>query len=943
MTGGVPLIDGGHPAAIYADSNDFPGVLRAARGLRDDLTRVAGASAALQVSASAPGGPLIIIGTLGHSPVIHRLAQQHRLEVGGVQGQWEAYVLQVIDRPLPGVERALVVAGADKRGTIFGTYEVSRRLGVSPWTWWADVPVGKRSVVYASPGRFSDKPVVRYRGIFFNDENPALSGWAKHTFGGLNHRFYEHVFDLILRLKGNFMWPAMWGKAFYDDDAQSPQLADEMGVVVGTSHHEPMMRAQEEWTRYGKGPWDYTQNAEVLRKFWRLGLERMGHNESLVTVGMRGDGDKPMTEGTAVELLEQIVADQRKIIEHVTQRPAAETPQVWALYKEVQDYYDKGMRVPDDVTLLFSDDNWGNLRRVPAVGSKRAGGYGIYYHFDYVGGPRSYKWLNTNQIERTWEQMRIAYEHGANRIWIVNVGDLKPMEYPTSFFLDYAWDPQALSVQKLRDYPREWAAQQFGTEHAEAIGELLTRYTQFNARRKPELLEPDTYSLSHFHEAERIVDDYDALAARARQIGDALPAQYRDAYFELVLYPIQACANLNDLYVAAGLNRWYASQGRATANKMADRVAQLFARDADLTRQFHEELAGGRWNHMMSQTHIGYTSWRDPPENVMPTVSRVVLPAEARLGVSIEGDGHAWPGAATPAQLPPIDSPVKRYFEVFDRGSQPLHFTVSASEPWLHLSQTAGELTDQTRIEVSVDWPAIASGEHDVPIRIAGAGATVTVMAHVSKPATERVPPDDFVESNGYVAVEAAHFKRAVASSGIEWTAIPALGRTGSAVTMFPSTASSRTLGPDTPHLEYGLYLRHAGSVKVEVTTAPSLDFTGGAGLRYAISIDDEPPQIVNIDAGESKGLWEQWVADDANRQTTTHLVKMAGAHTLKLWMVDPGVVFERATVATRELPASYLGPPESPRASAGHNAVSGPPVERLGAKEGANTRSARM
>jgi hypothetical protein len=943
VTGAVPLIDRGHPAAIYADPNDFPGVLRAARGLRDDLTRVAGTSAALPASIQALRGPLIIVGTLGHSPVIDRLVRQHRLDVGGVQGEWEAFVLQVIDRPLPGVERALVVAGSDKRGAIFGTYEISRRLGVSPWTWWADVPVAKRAVVYASPGRFSDKPVVRYRGIFFNDEDPALSGWAKQTFGGLNHRFYEHVFDLILRLRGNFMWPAMWGKAFYDDDAQSPPLADEMGVVIGTSHHEPMMRAQEEWTRHGKGPWDYTQNAEVLRKFWREGIERMGHNESLVTIGMRGDGDKPMTEGTAVELLERIVADQRKIIEDVTHRPPAETPQVWALYKEVQDYYDKGMRVPDDITLLFSDDNWGNLRRVPAVGSKRAGGYGIYYHFDYVGGPRSYKWLNTNQIERTWEQMRVAYEHGANRIWIVNVGDLKPMEYPTSFFLDYAWNPQALSVQRLRDYPREWAAQQFGDEHAEAIGELLTRYTQFNARRKPELLEPDTYSLVNFHEAESVVQAYDALAAHARQIGSALPSEYRDAYFELVLYPIEACANLNDLYVAAGLNRWYASQGRAATNTMAERVAKLFAHDADLTRQYDEELVGGRWNHMMSQTHIGYTSWRDPPANVMPAVSRIELPTGARLGVSVEGDKRAWPGEDAQAQLPLIDSPVKRYFEVFDRGNRPLHFTAGAYERWLHLSQTTGEVSDQTRIEVSVDWPAVTPGEHDVPIQIAGAGAAVTVMAHVSKVSTERVPSEDFVESNGYVAVEAAHFKRAVTSGGIEWTEISALGRTGSAVTMFPSTASSRTPGPDTPHLEYGVYLQHAGSVKVEVTTAPSLDFTGGAGLRYAVSIDDEPPQIVNINAGESKGLWERWVADDANRQTTTHLVKAPGAHTLKLWMVDPGVVFERATLAAREVPASYLGPPESLRGSAGHNAVSGPSVEGLVTKEGANTRSARM
>jgi hypothetical protein len=916
----MPLIDHGRTAGLYADAHDFPGVLRAVRGLRDDLSQVAGASAALSDSAALPSGPLVIVGTLGHSPVIDRLVTQHRLDVSSVQGQWEAFVFQVVEHPVPGVERALVIAGADKRGTIFGAYELSARLGVSPWTWWADVPVTKRAVAYVAPGRFTDKPVVRYRGIFLNDEDPALSGWAQQTFGGLNHRFYERVFELILRLKGNFLWPAMWGKAFYDDDPQNAALAQEMGVVIGTSHHEPMMRAQEEWARYGQGAWDYTVNAARLRQFWRAGIERMGTNESLVTIGMRGDGDKPMTQGTAVALLERIVADQRRIIADVTHRPASATPQVWALYKEVQDYYDKGMSVPDDVTLLFCDDNWGNLRRLPAAGTARRGGYGIYYHFDYVGGPRSYKWLNTNQIERTWEQLRLAYEHGAQRIWIVNVGDLKPMEYPISFFLDYAWNPRALGVQQLRDYPRTWAARQFGEQHAAEIGELLTRYTQLNARRKPELLEPDTYSLINFREAERIVADYNALAAQAQRVAEQLPAVDRDAYFELVLFPIQICANLNELYVSVGLNRWYASQGRTATNTQSDRVAQLFARDAELTRQYHE-LAGGKWNHMMSQTHLGYTDWRDPPQNVMPAVRRIELPRAAALGVAVEGDARAWPAAKTEARLPALSpySAQTRYVEIFDKGLEPLHFTATPTEPWLRISRTSGEVTDQTRIAVGVDWSAAPAGEHDIPIRVTGAGATVTVVAHIDKRLAAGAAAGDYVEADGRLAIEAAHFKRAVGSGGIKWTEVPALGRTHSAVTMFPSTAQAQTPGALSPHLEYGIYLFDTGKVQVQVTTAPSLDFTGGNGLRYAVSIDGAPPQIVNINTGESRVVWDRWVADNANQQTTTHLVKSAGAHTLRLWMVDPGVVFERVVVASRELPPSYLGPPESVRVPPPH------------------------
>ncbi|HET7064698.1 MAG TPA: glycosyl hydrolase 115 family protein, partial [Rudaea sp.] len=588
--GALALIDNGKPATILADAADFPGVLRAARDLQGDLSAVAGSNATLSTDAKSAAATAIIVGTLGRSARVDRIVREQHIDVGDVAGRWEAYLLEVVEHPEPGVARALLIAGADKRGTIFGIYELSRRLGVSPWTWWADVPIAKRAALQIAPGRFVDAPVVRYRGIFINDEDPSLGGWVKATYGGPNHEFYARVCELILRLKGNLLWPAMWGRAFADDDAQSPVLADEYGVVIGTSHHEPMMRAHVEWQRYGKGPWNYEQNRDALRAFWRHGIERMDGHESIVTLGMRGDGDEPMTQGTAIDLLERIVADQRGMLAEITGRPAERTPQVWALYKEVQDYFDAGMRVPDDVTLLFSDDNWGNLRRLPDIfegphdpilespdraesgtcpdssttsqaltrstraraihgsrelclrqsshGEKRDGGYGIYYHFDYVGGPRSYKWINTNQIERVWEQMQMAKAYGADRLWIVNVGDIKPMEFPISFFLDQAWNPEAMSLGDLQAYPSKWAAEQFGPEHAAEIGAILTRYTQYNSRRKPELLAPDTYSLTNFSEADRVLGEWNALVERTQRIGAALPAAYRDAWYELVAYPV---------------------------------------------------------------------------------------------------------------------------------------------------------------------------------------------------------------------------------------------------------------------------------------------------------------------------------------------------------------------------------------------------------------------
>jgi hypothetical protein len=912
--GRFPLIRRGHAAPIHADADDFPAVLRAVRGLQSDLSRLSGHPVALSIGAIPQAKTPIVVGTLGRSRLIDRLVERGQLDVGAIAGQWEAFVRQRVLEPAPGVDEALVLAGADRRGTVFAVYDLAERIGISPWAWWADVPVRRRTELHVGPDRFTDKPAVRYRGIFLNDEEPALGGWTRQRFGGFNHQFYERIFELILRLKGNFLWPAMWDKAIYDDDPLSPALAEEMGVVLGTSHHEPLMRAHVEWARYGAGPWDYTQNEARLRAFWHEGIKRMGGNESLVTIGMRGDGDKPMTEGVAIALLERIVRDQREIIAEVTARPAAQTPQVWALYKEVQDYYDRGMRVPEDVTLLFGDDNWGNLRRLPPPGTKRLGGYGIYYHFDYVGGPRSYKWLNTNQIERTWEQMRLAHQGGVDRIWIVNVGDLKPMEFPTSFFLDLAWNPGAYPLERLRDYPREWAARQFGEEHAAEIGALLRRYTQLNARRKPELLGPDTYSLVNFREAERVVSEYNALAATALQLRDRLPGEYHDAYFQLVLFPIQACANLNDLHVTTGRNHLYAAQGRAATSAMAKRVQALFARDAQLTRQYQEQMAGGKWDHMMSQSHIGYTGWHDPAENIMPEVRIIEVPQAATLGVAIEGSTGAWPGDPSEPVLPeltPFTTP-SRYIDVFNRGLTPYLFEAIASRPWIHVSPSHGEVKEETRLEVSAEWPSVPSGEHLVPIVIQGAGSTISVTARIVKPPLA-AEARGYIEANGHVAIEAAHYSRAVDGRDMSWSEIPALGRTLSGVAAFSTSAAQHTPGGESPHLQYDVYLFSTGEVSIHVILSPTLDFNG-EGLRYAISIDDERPQIVNIHSGTSDKLWSTWASNNANVQSTRHRVGSTGAHTVKLWLVDLGLVFQRVVLELREIPPSYLGPLESTR-----------------------------
>ncbi|MBB4045255.1 hypothetical protein GGR06_003066 [Bacteroides reticulotermitis] len=615
------LIEKGEPTSILLDANEDEGVRMAIDNLQQDISRVCGTMPAIRTNPDKRR--FLLIGSFS-TPLIQQLFQNGKLPKDELEGKNEKYILQTIANPIEGVDEAVVIAGSDKRGTIYGIYELSKQLGVSPWYWWADVPVVQQQNVYIQPGVYTDgEPKVEYRGIFINDEWPCLGNWAREKFGGFNSKFYKQVFELVLRLKGNFMWPAMWGSAFYDDDPQNGVLANTMGIVMGTSHHEPMALAQQDWKRRGKGEWDYKHNATELRNFWTSGLERAKDWESVLTIGMRGDGDEPMGEGANIALLEKIVKEQRRIIEKTTGKEAKETPQVWALYKEVQDYYDKGMRVPDDVTLLLCDDNWGNVRKLPNLQEKpRSGGYGMYYHFDYVGAPRNSKWMNISPIPRIWEQMNLTYAHGVRKLWVVNVGDLKPMEYPISFFLDMAWDPEQFNAGNLQQHTERFCAQQLGESHAKEAARILATYAKYNRRITPELLNAQTYSFN-YGEWEQVVNDYNALALDALRLGFLLPEIYKATYDQLIAFPVQACANLYNMYYAQTKNQEMASLNNPEANDWADKVVSCYQRDSVLADYYHQRISNGKWNHLMSQVHIGYTSWNNPDKQTMPSIVRI--------------------------------------------------------------------------------------------------------------------------------------------------------------------------------------------------------------------------------------------------------------------------------------------------------------------------------
>jgi hypothetical protein len=914
--GYFPLSAGGKTAPLCTGSQEYPGVVLAIKSLQKDITSVTKASPDVQIGQAINATTMVLIGTLGKNELIDKLIAQKKLNVAGIRGKWEAHITQVVNNPFPGVKQALVIVGSDKRGTIYGIYDLSAQIGVSPWYWWADVPVKEQKNLYVLPGKYTDgEPAVKYRGIFINDEAPSFSGWTKEKFGGVNHLVYERMFELILRLKGNYLWPAMWGNAFNDDDKADPVLADEYGVVMGTSHHEPMDRAQQEWKRYGHGPWNYETNADVLRDFWKKGIENMGSKETIVTVGMRGDGDMPMTEGSNIALLEKIVADQRKIIADVTGKDPSEIPQMWALYKEVQEYYDKGMRVPDDVTLLLCDDNWGNIRKLPKLGEKpRAGGYGIYYHFDYVGGPRNYKWVNTNPISKTWEQMHLAYEYNARQVWVVNVGDLKPMEFPISFFLDYAWSPDKWPAKRLDEYTRLWATQQFGPQYAAQIAHILTSYTKYNGRRKPELLDQNTYSLVNYREFELVVNDYNKLRDEAQQLYGQIPAAYKDAYYQLVMHPVEACANLNELYYDAARNKLYAAQGRAATNLMADSVTALFKKDSEISNYYNKTLANGKWDHMMDQTHIGYTYWQQPPVDKAPAVNHIDLPASAQMGVAVEGQTAWWPQEQSQAALPGFyPGEGGHYIEIFNRGQGSFNFTAESSSPYINIQPKNSTVSTQQRLWVNVDWAKAPKGVSQAAIAISGPnGDKVIVNASINN--VSSLAATGFNENNGYVSMEAAHYTKAIDNTSAKWLLIPDYGRTLSGMMPSPVTLPKQTPGGSSPHLEYEVNLIDTGMMSVEAYISPTIDFTNSGGLHYAISFDDEQPQIININADKSEKAWNKDVSDNIKILVSKHHLTKPGKHVLKYWMVDPGVVLQKIVIDAGGEKPSYLGPPESYR-----------------------------
>lgn len=931
------LAEHGKVADVCISEKDFKGVAIAAKALTGDIELVTGMKPELNFQLA--GDYVVIAGTIGQNEWIDRLAAEGKIDVIGIKGTWETYVMETVEQPFPGVKKALVIAGSNKRGTIYGIYKLSELIGVSAWVWWADSYPMKKQELLIVDGRIETKePSVKYRGIFINDEEPCFGGWCCSKFGGINSKMYVHVFELILRLKGNYMWPAMWGKSINIDDPESPRLANEYGIVMGTSHHEPMMRAQKEWTvlgdQYGgHANWNYQRNQEGLYRFWEDRIIENKDYEKIVTVGMRGDGDEAMISGGKISdiiaLYEKIVTDQREILAKHINPDVTQIPQMWVLYKEVEEFYSAGMKVPEDITLMLCDDNFGNVRHLP-VGEmrKHKGGYGMYYHFDYVGGPFSYKWINNMPLQKTWEQMTMAYEYGIDKIWIVNVGDLKPMEFPIEYFLDLAYDIEKWGQRnKVEEYTYLWAKKEFGEEFARDTAKVLRGYTKINGIRKPENLFPNTFHPVNYGEADRILNMYEEIATLAEEIHGKLPAEKKDSFYQLVLYPAKASYLIYRLHINTQKNLLYAKQGKNMANRIARYVNDSFVKDLIMSEYYNDEMSGGKWNHMMTQGHIGQTGWRSAEVNIMPTLKMVTTAMGARMVVTVPNDVNAYTEGT--AVLPNFTNIGGEQYSIIigNGGDTPLDFTLTADSDWITMKLGDSEAEarvlkgcylEDSVIKVGADWSKLTGKNYcEGTITVTGSGRKVEVKVKAIRHMTEQLPPMTFIDTQGIIAIEAEHFADNVTLGDGRWEVIEDYGRTLSSMKVFPTDLPAKKPGKDSPYLEYRFTTKAKGKITVITFSAPTNNLSSETGMKYAVSVDGNKPKIVDTftnttPVGYGK-LWDLGVMQNCRITKTRHELADTEVHTLRFYMVDAGFVLQRLIIECEEkLLESFIGPEES-------------------------------
>ncbi|WP_055106823.1 glycosyl hydrolase 115 family protein [Paenibacillus ihumii] len=944
-------------ALFYREEEAFSGVNKIARKVMHDVELVFGYAPQAAADRSQLGKNAILYGTVSHSPMLLELEEKQLIDLSEIRGKREVFLFQVIDRPFEGVEKALVIAGSDKRGTIYGLFHLSERLGVSPLVDWANVkPQRRASFNLAADLKYiSKEPSVRFRGFFINDEWPAFGNWTMKNFGGFNAEMYEHVFELLLRLKGNYLWPAMWSARFYDDGPglANAELADEYGVVMGASHHEPCLRYGEEY-KYLRGKnspygdaWNFITNREGITKFWEDGLKRSGKYESVITVGMRGEADtaimgKEATLADNIQLLREVLQTQNRLIQEQVHPNLSEVPRMLALYKEVEPFFYGDESTPGligseelkDVILMLCDDNHGNLRTLPTEEMRsHRGGYGMYYHFDYHGGPISYEWINSSYLPKIWEQMTMAYDFGVRDLWIVNVGDIATQEFPLSYFLDLAYDFETWGTQAINKtdlYTKQWIQRQFaGVFHEEdldKIFELLNGYTKIAHKRRPEHMNSNVYHPVNYKETDDLLHQIDHLLKLANELVEKVDEADLPVYCALVYYPAVGNLNLQKMWLLTSKNHYKAKLGEMEANKLAEQIRECMKKDRELVDRFHT-IDHGRWYGMGLSEHIGFTQWNED-EAQNPILMHVLPANKPRLLVTVDGttqrsEGSAWhinKLVLNDFLQPDVE---EASFTISSISELPAEYRITCSHPWLTCSSLSGSLDGKEKttevIHVKVDRSAM-KGETAGHIVVEMPVGTCTIMVNVSNHNFNELPNMTFIETNGYISIEAEHYalnKEAVKENGeaSRFEVIHGYGKTSSAVKAFPTTEYF-TAGEDAPYLEYHFWVQEGGAYEIELYMQPSNPVTNEGTLLCGIQANEEEINVINtLPEGYrvDDGNWAAGVLDHIRRHSTGIRCR-EGLNTLRIFAVSPGFVLEKLVIypAGKRPADSYLGPAET-------------------------------
>lgn len=955
---------------ICLEQSAFPGVIRVTEKVAHDVELVSGKKPQILVEKEIPetlesSGEdwTIIAATKGKSSFLKKLEEAGSAELKELEQKRECYAWIFPEIKNRTKSNLLVIAGSDKRGTIYGLFHLSEMLGVSPFVDWCGLmpPKQEKIELREDMACISKEPSVRYRGFFINDEWPAFGNWCNHNFGGFNAKAYDHVFELLLRLKGNYLWPAMWSARFADDGPGllNAELADEYGIIMGMSHHEPCLRQGEEY-KYLRGKnsvygdaWNFRTNREGITKFWEDGLKRSGKFENVITVGMRGEADtaimgKNATLEDNIQLLRDVLKTQKKLIQEHVNPDLTRVPRMIALYKEVEEFFygdekTKGLMGAEeleDVILMLCDDNYGNLRTLPTEEMrKHAGGYGMYYHLDYHGWPVSYEWINSSYLPKIWEQMSMAYDFGVRELWMVNVGDIATQEFPLSFFLDMAYDFDRWGSRALnctQEYTRKWVRQQFGSveeETQDTIADILEQYTKIIHRRRPEALNPETYHPVQEKESSRIFEEAEQLLKKLQDVYETIEKtnpQNLSAFIALVYYPAFGTMNLVKMQILAGWNHYYANLGAVCANDYVDEVERCMEQDRKAVEMYHQ-MDQGRWYGMGMSQHIGFTHWNED-ECRNPVVMRVI-PLKKR-SILVAADGTAQHAEGSPwldntMKLKDFLNPdcTRASVTLYSRSDLKAEYKVLKKPGWLSVEPMEGWLDGVSQKKVRLNLTLIKQRlpetnqdtiQDSLEIATPEGKCEITVPVYTGNLQDKK---NVFVDTMGYLSIEAAHYVNSVPGNykdrQVKFENLQGYGKMNSAMKAFPSDACT-VPGQDAPYLEYQFVLEESGTYEAEFYMQPSNPVTRENQLLYAVRINEEMTETVNAvekdyQVGDQAEKWAEGVLSQIRRQTVSIKCR-AGFNTLRVYHVTPGFVLEKIVIYPMgEKPEeSYLGPAET-------------------------------